>query len=192
MIKMIEREKTLKLKKEYSTIQKLISKNKLIKETKEAKELISKFKDAKSKGRFTKQLLFEIAKWKSHRRAYLCKLNRNRIVNKTFHELLFLSNEKDKMQRLRKLKGVQVPVASAVLTMTDPKNYGVIDFRVWQTLYLYGLVDDKPLGSSLSLTNWIQYLEIIRSLAKNNKMKARDIDRTLFEYHKSLEQRICK
>jgi len=95
------------------------------------------------------------------------------------------------MELLRKLWGVGVPVASAILTIIDPKKYGVIDFRAWQILNLYKLVDEKPSGSNLSVNNWIFYINILRDFAKKHKVKARDIDRTLFDYHKELEEK-CK
>jgi hypothetical protein len=39
-------------------------------------------------------------------------------------------------------KGVSVPMASALLTLLDPKRYGVIDIRVWQLLHRMGTSEE--------------------------------------------------
>ena len=76
-------------------------------------------------------------------------------------------------------------MASALLSLTDPERYGVIDFRVWTVLYEYGAVDRNPSGLNLSANNWLQYLELIRGYAKEFKVTPRDIDRTLFLHNRT-------
>jgi len=39
-------------------------------------------------------------------------------------------------------KGVSVPMASALLTLLDPKRYGVIDIRIWQLLHRMGTSEE--------------------------------------------------
>ena len=58
--------------------------------------------------------------------------------------------EKRRLELLVELKGVAIPTASAILTLIDPENYGVIDIRVWQVLFLYGSVKVKPTGTNFS------------------------------------------
>ncbi|MGC9778600.1 MAG: hypothetical protein HZR80_05105 [Candidatus Heimdallarchaeota archaeon] len=186
-----KRERKVRLKKEYSTIQDMITNFKITVETQDAKVLFKNIKEAKNNNIYSKQLLFKIAEWKSHRRSSLCLRNNNNKVNSTFQALESTTNDTERIKLLRNLQGVGIPVASAILTIYDPKNYGIIDYRVWQILYLYELVDTKPKGVGFSQADWLKYLQIIRNLANNFKVKARDIDRTLFDYHKSLEQRIC-
>jgi hypothetical protein len=81
------------------------------------------------------------------------------------------------------LRGVGVPIASSVLTLTNPSRYGVIDIRVWQLLYHMGAVDSNPGGVGLTCTQWNQFLIIIRSLGKLFDVTPRDIERTLFHIH---------
>ena|SRR2546427_12023878 len=56
------------------------------------------------------------------------------------------------------LKGVRVPMASAILTLIDPRRYGVIDIRVWQLLYAIKSVQQLPGGrgsnSGTGTTAW--------------------------------------
>ncbi|MFH1248958.1 MAG: hypothetical protein V1660_02295 [archaeon] len=79
-------------------------------------------------------------------------------------------------------------MASAILALTDPKRYGVIDIRVWQTLHLYGVVNGKPSGVGFNFRNWRDYLESLRGYAKKLNVKARDIERTLYDYHKAKKE----
>ena len=51
------------------------------------------------------------------------------------------------MELLTSLAGVSVPVASAILTLIDPRRYGVLDIRVWQLLVALGVMDGKPAGA---------------------------------------------
>jgi len=72
--------------------------------------------------------------------------------------------------------------------LTDPENYGVIDIRVWQVLYLYGLVSAKPRGRNFNFNDWYNYLMKLRELADKFGVKVRDIERTLFLYHVRIQQ----
>jgi len=80
-----------------------------------------------------------------------------------------------------------VPMASALLTLLDPKRYGVIDIRVWQLLHKLGTVKKNPGGVGFNFGNWYQFLMIIRYFAKKFGVKARDIERTLFHVHKEYQ-----
>ena len=89
------------------------------------------------------------------------------------------------MELLTSLSGVGIPVASAILTLTDPNDYGVIDTRVWQLLYFYDMVSTKPTGQGFSIKDWLDYLSMLRRFAQEFNVGARHIERTLFEYHKN-------
>ena len=100
----------------------------------------------------------------------------------------YICYEKRKIKLLTQLRGVSIPVASTILTLTDPENYGVIDIRVWQVLYLYGLVSAKPRGRNFNFNDWYNYLMKSRELADKFGVKVRDIERTLFLYHVRIQQ----
>jgi len=82
----------------------------------------------------------------------------------------------------------EIDVASAILALTDPQAYGVIDKRVWQVLYLYGEVNYNPEGTGLSVGHWIDYLPEIRQWASEFGVYTRNIERSLFEYHKTIQK----
>jgi len=85
-------------------------------------------------------------------------------------------------------KGVSIAVASSLLTIINPQNYGIIDIRVWQLLYLYGEVKTKPKGQGFNLENYKEYLSILRKYAKQFNMDVRDIERILFFHHKRIQE----
>jgi hypothetical protein len=72
------------------------------------------------------------------------------------------------------IKDLGIPMASAILTMYDPLNFGVIDSRVWSTLFR------KKTSRITSYGQWERYLCEIRRLAKLHQMKCREIDAALW------------
>ena len=93
-------------------------------------------------------------------------------------------SERIRLQALLSLRGVSVPMASAILTLLCPRRYGVIDIRVWQLLHGVGAVTRKPNGVGFTYDHWNEFLSIVRSFAKKRGVKARDIERALFEAHR--------
>ena len=87
------------------------------------------------------------------------------------------------MDFLTRLNGVSVPMASAILMLTNPRRYGVIDIRVWQLLYNMGTVTTNPDGVSFNFKQWSRFLKVIRYFAGKYNVGARDIERTLFNVH---------
>ncbi len=81
-------------------------------------------------------------------------------------------------------------MASAILMLTNPKYYGVIDIRVWEILFAMGKVKTNPKGVSFKIKEWYEYLMIIRSWANKLNVSARDIERTLFEAHQKHQKGI--
>lgn len=168
----------------YDSISKLLQEHLSTNETLRAKQLMKEMKKAKNEGVFTKDFLLEIIEWKSPRSKGYWKSNNKEYVREISKRFFQLKDDKNRMRCLRELHGVGVPVATAILTLSDPKNYCIIDYHAWQLLYDYGLVTEKEDGNNLGVKNWLQFLEIIRQLAQKFQVKARDIERTIFDYHK--------
>ena len=183
---MKRKELTLTIKKEYSNLIECIKSNLIKEETEEASKLILESKDAMKRGLFTKKLLFKIAYWKSPRKAYFTELNSRKSIRKKFLELAIIQDDKKKLNLLDKLQGVGVPTASAILAIIDPEKYGVIDFRVWELLILYDYVDKNSNSKQLKTDDWLEYIKILRELANELNVTTKDIERTLFKYHKKI------
>lgn len=176
------------MKKEYKSIEELIRKNLNNKEDSETKKLINKLKAAKKRGYFTKKEFLAIGMWKSPRPKNRYLSNSEEKIISISKKVLTTKFEKRKIELLTSLKGVSIPTASAILTLIDPENYGVIDIRVWQTLYLYGSVNKKSRGIGFNFNNWYNYLMKLRYYAKKFKVSVRDIERTIFYCHRKIQE----
>lgn len=176
------------MKKEYSSIEELLKKNLKNKEDPNTKALIRKLKNVKKRGYFTKDEFIEMAVWKSPRPKQRYLKNSEKEIIEVSKKVFSTKFEKRRIKLLTSLKGVSIPVASAILMLTDPKNYGVIDIRVWQVLFLYRSVRVKPGGKNFTFENWYNYLMKLRYFAKKMKVSARHIERTLFFYHPNIQE----
>jgi hypothetical protein len=177
-----------KLRKECSTLEELLKKNLSGKEDRKTQWLISSLAKVKERGYFTKKEFLQMGMWKSPRpkRQYL-KNPEWKIISVS-RRMFYTGYEKRRMELLTSLSGVSIPTASAILTLTDPKNYGVIDIRVWQVLYLYGVVNTNSCGKNFTFKNWFNYLMLLRRHAAKFGVSARDVERTLFNHHKKIQE----
>jgi len=175
------------IKKEYVNLTELIKNNLSTSETEEAIQLIKKLDDIKKKKYFTKDQFYAVAMWKTPRPKNHYLNNSKELIKKISSGVLNAKSEEDKMKLLTSLKGVSIAVASSLLTIINPKDYGIIDIRVWQLLYNYDEVKTKPGGQGFNLNDWLNYLSILRKYAAQFNTDARNIERTLFFYHKKIQ-----
>ena len=73
------------------------------------------------------------------------------------------------------LRGVGVPVASAVLALVFPEQYAVIDFRGWRQVF----GEEK---STFSIPDYQKYLGKIRLLARELGWPVQQVDMAIWEY----------
>ena len=168
------------MKKKYPYIKKLIRDNLMKKEVPKAIKLIDKLNEANRRGYLTKKEFLAVCMWKSPRPKKRYLENTEEEIKSITKKALSTKFEKRKIELLTTLRGVSIPVASAILTIANPKDYGIIDIRVWQLLYFYEEVKTKPRGAGFNFNNWYSYLMKLRFLAKELNVSVRDIERTLF------------
>ena len=77
---------------------------------------------------------------------------------------------------LKGLHGVDVPVASAILTAINPSRFTIIDFRALEALGVTDVVSTVDL--------FISYCAFCRNLANECKLSLRDLDRALWQWSK--------
>lgn len=167
------------------TLIEVIKENLNRKEDKRAAKLIKELKGVKERGFLNPEEFIKIGMWKSPRpkKLYLSSTE-ERIIS--ISKKAFATNfEKKKIELLAQLKGVSIPTASAILTLTDPKDYGVIDIRTWQTLYNYGVLKKNPSGVGFNSKDWYHYLKIIRYYSRKLNVPTRTIELILFYHHKN-------
>lgn len=149
-----------------------------------AQELIDRLMHIKRQAYFNKPEFLRMCGWKSPRPRHLYHSNSSAEVRRVSIKVFASESEREKIELLTSLKGVGIPTASAILTLTDPKEYGVIDIRVWQMLYQLGAVTTRSSGTGFSLDNWIEFLERLRYWARKFNRSVRDVERALFEHHR--------
>jgi len=154
-------ERSIFMKKQYTDIRELLQNKLLRNEEPTTKVLIEKLRYVKPRGFFTKPEFLEVCKWKDPRQLRRSDWEDNKIseIVNISKQVFATHGEYQRIVLLDRLKGVGVPIASAILTLTDPQAYGVIDIRVWQVLYLYGEVNYDPQGTDLSTKHWLDSVD---------------------------------
>ena len=154
----------------------------------ETRRLIRDLRVVCQRGHLTKREFLAICRWKSPRaiRHYM-KNSPDRIRRHSAVAFSSLS-ERARYEALTALDGVGTPVASAILTLSNPRRYGVIDIRVWQLLFDLGSVRTKPRGVGFTFSDWYQYLVELRYHAKQLGVSVRAVEYSLFLYHQRVQQ----
>jgi hypothetical protein len=166
----------------------LIEDNLSTDEYKHTQELIDLLRPVRQRKYMTKGELVQVCRWKSARVIQKVKANSQYLVRSKTATAFETRSERQKLIALTDLHGVSVPMASAVLMLTNPRRYGVIDIRVWELMYKLGVMSTLPKGVGFRFNHWYRYLMILRYFAKKHHVRARDIERTLFEVHKKYQK----
>ncbi len=172
----------------YEKLEPLIADHLSTDEKENTLELVREFRMVRKRGYLTKSELERVCYWKSQRAIWLIRENSPYLIRKRTGDAFATRSERKKLDLLTGLKGVSVPMASAVLMLYNPKRYGVIDTRVWELLYTLGTVGTNPRGTGFRFGEWYQFLVIIRYFADKLHVKARDIEKTLFKVHKVYQE----
>ncbi len=153
-------------------------------------KLFEKIADAKEQGDLGKEEFLQICYWKSPRNIRYACLNDKEKIESAFELVLGYTDEIGKIIILDDLDGVGVKTASAILTLINPENYGVLDMWVWRLLCCYGIFNRRHSGTGLTYDDWYEYEEKLRDWrdwARKNvndgeSITARNIEKTLFLY----------
>jgi hypothetical protein len=172
----------------YRDIAALLAGEPILEDSPETRQLILDLRVVRRRGYLTKSEFLAICRWKSPRaiRHYV-KNSPHRIRRQS--ALAFASrDERARFEALTALDGVGAPVASAILALTDPRRYGVIDIRVWQLLHDLGSVRTKPGGVGFTFNEWHAFLTTLRPHAKRLGVSVRTVEYTLFCYHRKVQE----
>ncbi len=150
--------------------------------------LIRDLAGVRARGVFTREEFRRMCRWKSPRARRLWEVNSAARVRAVARAVLATRSERRRMQLLTSLRGVGVPIASAILTLVDPRRYGVLDIRAWQLLFALHSVAANPRGQGFTIAQWQQYLSALRHHARRLGVTARAIEYTLFECHRKFQQ----
>jgi thermostable 8-oxoguanine DNA glycosylase len=125
---------------------------------------------------------FAIVAWKSNRAK--TKIRRGlddagKTVQGLMSEVAQAEMPRDKVEVLLQVWGIGLAMASAILTVCDPKTFTVLDYRAWETLQgasLQGLPEHYPATPD----EYLDYCGVCRRLAGRVGMRLRDLDRALW------------
>lgn len=171
----------------YPDLRALLENELLTDEDSEAAALMQELAHAKEDHKVSRGEFLRMCMWKSPRPKNHYEKNTDSDIQETFTKVFGTKSEQRRITLLTDLYGVEIPTASAILTLTDPDNYGVIDIRVWQLLYALKSVTSKPGGQGFTFKNWFHFLSKLRFFAKEFTVPVRRIERSLFEYQKRLQ-----
>jgi len=130
-----------------------------------------------------------MCRWKSPRAQRHYLRNGAARIREASRRALAARSERRRIEHLLELDGVSVPVASAILTLLDPRRYGVLDIRAWQMLYaVRGGVDANPAGRGFTVAQWLRYLATLREHARRLRASARAVEFTLFLCHRKRQR----
>lgn len=128
-------------------------------------------------GEHTHDVLDPIIRWKSERPKSLLAGNTDEEVCDSLRLATSATTDRAAVAVLCGLRGVLVPVASAIFTATFPERFTVIDFRALETL---GVKLEPP-----TVEHYLQYLDFCRGKAREMALSLRDLDRALWKHSKS-------
>lgn len=171
----------------YESLGKLLDDRLLRKEHPETAELIKMLKHVRKAKCLSKPELEDICRWKSPRAIRWIRQNTSAKIRHVTKKAFTTRSEEEKIRHLTSLKGVGIPMASAILMLTGPQRYGVIDIRVWKLLYSLGSVTENSSGTGFTFNNWHDYLRILRPHSKRLGVSVRAVEYTLFKYHQEIQ-----
>jgi hypothetical protein len=134
---------------------------------------------------FTRGELIAMCRWKSPRAIAQYRRNRSATVDRVSRAVLATRNERRRMELLTSLRGVSVPTASAILTLIDPRRYGVLDIRVWRLLFALRSVRANPAGQGFTIAQWLIFLDLLRTHARALGATCRAVEWALFRAHRA-------
>jgi len=154
------------------------------KEDEQTVRVMNKCKGARKRGYLTKEEFIAICRWKSPRPLKHYNKNSEKRIKELTQKAFSTQFEKRKITLLDKLSGVNVPMASAIITLVFPEKYGVIDVRGWNSLKRLKIIKSSETKRKryFDARDWYRYTMIVRHLAKKFKVTPRIMDRVLYFY----------
>src|SRR5262245_2775863 len=171
----------------YPSIAALLAREPIAEEDSGTRALIAALRHVRRRGEFSRAEFLAMSRWKSPRASLHYRKNSAALIRRVSRAVLATRDEDRRIRLLMSLAGVSVPVASAILTLIDPRRYGVLDIRVWQLLHALGAVGRKPAGRGFTAEDWASYLACLRPAARRLGVSVRIVEYTLFHCHRRFQ-----
>lgn len=98
-----------------------------------------------------------------------------------------------RVKLLRTVKGIGLPIASAILTVGYPDRFTVLDYRAWESAQAEGL-KGLPASEPATPRAYLKYRDACQAFAGQVGLSLRDLDRALWarSWEKDLQVLIAK
>lgn len=137
-----------------------------------------------NQGHLSPQVFEKAVNWKLRRQRNRTERHRENLTRELIIQITgcFYStvHHNERVQRevrinlLQSLPGVGIGIATAILTLAHPQNYGIIDYRVWKVLY-------GKKKKTFTLKDYHKYLEDIRRIGKTLQCDVQEVDYLLWK-----------
>ena len=172
----------------YRSLNELLAQELVGEEHEPTAALMHALRGVRRRGSFTRAEFRAMCRWKSPRARRLWEKNSAARVRAVSGAALATRDERTRMELLTRLRGVGVPMASAILTLIDPRRYGVLDIRAWQLLFAVRSVDVNRRGQGFTIAQWLDFLGALRHHARRLGVSARAVEYTLFHCHRKFQR----
>ncbi|KAA6465295.1 hypothetical protein DYQ86_04965 [Acidobacteria bacterium AB60] len=127
-------------------------------------------------GDFSRANLEAIVHWKSNRRIALLRDNSDSEIEDALRLALSAKEPRSALAVLKGLRGVELPVATAIMTAIHPDQYTVADWRAMQAL-------GQPDADYYRIDFYVhQYLPACKRLAAEAGVPLRTLDKALWTW----------
>ena len=139
-------------------------------------KLIELRSTVKEQGYLDKELLKDVAYWKSPRIIHYIEKNDDDYVKEITSRAFSATDESDRIEPLLLLHGVWWPTASVILHFFHRDSYPILDFRAMWSIGLENYTYSFPF--------WQEYVSFCRDIAHRNQIDMRILDQALWQYSK--------
>jgi hypothetical protein len=142
------------------------------------REVIAIGRAARRRGHYTRDEFVSVCRWKSERtRSYAAKNTAHAVEEATRVALSGASTERERVNALRSLHGVEWPTASVFLHLAYPDRYPILDQRALQALGV-------PQPGAYSFRFWEAYVSTWLPLVEQSGVDGRTFDQALWQWSK--------
>jgi len=130
----------------------------------------------KTKEHITLNNLFEILKWRQPALPGHFKLNNEKRVKEISKYAYKTQDEEIRVAVLTLIKGVGLPSATRILSITNPELYPTYHKMGWLVLKKWNFLEEEY---RLNTNKWIQYLNSCRRIMEKYSISGRELDQIL-------------
>jgi len=129
-----------------------------------------------------KEYFVRLGRWKTPRYQATRETNDEKDIIETTRSAYLGKNDIEKLNILKRLKGVDIAVASTILYYLQPDNFAIFDYHVRNTLKKARKLSEGKEDDSDEV--WLEYTQIIHELSSLYNKTPREVEKALFAYDK--------